>query len=380
MIITKITNSIEYKMAVVELNRLTKLYDEGKPEITDEEWDELYYTVEAYEEATGEIDPESPTNAISYKVTNKLKKVMHSHPMLSLSKTKDIDVLRKWLGEPTVVMLKMDGLTCSLRYEKGKLVSAETRGDGQVGEDITENVKTLPSVPKTIKDKDTVVVDGEIICKYDTFAEINENLPDGETYKNARNYAAGSIRLDDSSKCATRGLTFVAWDLISSKENLDVKLTRLEKLGFITVEWEYTDMDNLEAQQTNMKNKAIKNKYPIDGLVYKINDYQSYMSKGRNEHDFFGGKAFKFYDEPVETTITGIDWSVAKSGRITPVVMFKPVEIDGTTVQRASVHNLTIFKKILGDQPYVGQKIGVIKANQIIPQIVWADKTALADQ
>ena len=359
----------EYEKNVELLNYYTQKYDEGAPEISDEAWDFLYFDICQYEKETGYISPKSPSSTIQYDVQNGLKKVTHNHPMLSLAKTKDLPTLEKWLKrKPTVVMLKMDGLTCSVKYENGKLVSAETRGNGTVGEDITQNAMVVPSIPKTIPIKDTVVVDGEIICKYDDFEEFSV------MFKNPRNFASGSIRLLDTKEVAKRKLTFVAWDLITSTDDLNEKLIKLTELGFETVPFEITELGHLEAQQERMKHKATDSKYPIDGLVYKINDYNDYMAEGVNEHDFAGGLAFKFYDEEFETELLDIEWSVGKTGNITPVAIFKPVIIDGTTVQRASIHNLTIMKELLGDNPHVGQKIWVIKANMIIPQITRAEQ------
>ena len=361
----------EYIANIEKLNYYTKKYDEGNPEISDEAWDDLYFDCKLYEDETGYIDPKSPTSTIQYDATNALKKVTHDHPMLSLSKTKDNTIMTDWCKKrksKVLVMFKMDGLTCSLRYENGKLVSGQTRGNGRVGEDITENVKRLPSVPKTIPIKETLVIDGEVICRYDDF----ENFSD--MYKNPRNFASGSIRLDNPDECEKRMLTFVAWDKITGTEDLDVKLKQLEDLNFVVVDWEYVDINDMEEQQERMRRKAAAKKYPIDGLVYKINNYEEYMAEGVNEHDFAGGKAFKFYDELFETELTGITWSVGKTGTITPVATFKPVEIDGTTVRNASMHNLTIMNELLGDTPHIGQKIWVFKANQIIPQIAKAKK------
>ena len=359
----------EYIKNIEKLNYYTQKYDEGCPEISDEAWDDLYFDCKMFEQETGYIDPKSPTATIQYEnTTRKLKKVTHNHPMLSLAKTKDVNILRTWLKESTLVMHKMDGLTCSLKYENGKLVSAETRGNGKIGEDITENAKRLPSIPKTISYKDTLIVDGEVICKYDDFEEFSD------IFKNPRNFASGSIGLDDPDECEKRKLTFVAWDMITGEDDLNVKLDTLKSLGFVVVEYEITDIANLEDQQNRMKTLAATKKYPIDGLVYKIIDYKSYMAKGHNDHDYSGGLAFKFYDQQYETELIDIDWSVAKTGRITPIAVFKPVKIDGTKIQRASMHNLTIMKKLLGKNPHVGQKVWVIKANMIIPQIVRAEK------
>ena len=360
----------EYTKNIELLNYYTKKYDEGEPEISDEEWDALYFDCCAYEEETGYVDPKSPSATIQYDAQVSLKKVTHNRPMLSLDKTKDINVLRKWIGDKIVIaMLKMDGLTCRLTYDDGKLVLAETRGNGQIGEDITANAMTLPSIPKRISNKGHVVVDGEVICKYDDFEEF------ATSFKNPRNFAAGSIRLMDSAECAKRKLTFVAWDMPESDENFFAKLTTMKQLGFVVVEFVIAELDILEEQQEELKTIAANKKFPIDGLVYRIDDGQLWKSMGKTEHAFQGSFAFKFYDQLFETELVDITWSVGKSGAVTPVAKFKPVIIDGTTVQNASMANLTIMKNLLGEHPYVGQKIWVFKANQIIPQIAKAEKS-----
>ena len=353
----------EYVKNIELLNYYTMKYDEGNPEISDEAWDKLYFECCQYEEETGYIDPKSPSATIQFDIQNGLKKVTHNHPMLSLSKTKDTSVLRAWLKERTLVMHKMDGLTCSVKYVDGKLVSAETRGNGVIGEDITQNAMVVPSIPKTVNYAGELVVDGEIICKYDDFEEFSI------AFKNPRNFASGSIRLLDTAEVAKRKLTFVAWDMITGEDDLNVKLDTLKQLGFVTVEYEITDLDNLEIQMDRMKHKAADAKYPIDGLVYKIIDYKSYMAKGRNEHDFEGGKAFKFSNVYYNTNLVDIKWTVGKTGAITPIAIVEPVIINGATIRQASMHNLTIMKSILGDHPYVGQPVQIYLANEIIPQL-----------
>lgn len=357
----------EYIKNIEQLNHYTEAYDSGNPKITDEEWDDLYFDCVAFETETGFIDPASPSASIQYNQSNALKKITHNHPMLSLEKTKDVNVLKKWLKEPTIVMLKMDGLTCSIKYENGKLVSAETRGNGRIGEDITANAMTLPSIPKTIPTKETIIVDGEVICKYDDFESFSDS------FKNPRNFAAGSIRLNNAKECAKRKLTFVAWDLISSDADFEEKLFKLDEFGFIVVPHAITNIDTLEEQQVLLKETAVDLNYPIDGLVYRINNTEKWKSMGSNEHHQLGSLAFKLYDEQYETELLDITWSVGRTGAITPVAKFKPVIIDGTTVQNASLHNLSIMKEILGN-PYIGQKIWVIKSNCIIPQVVKAEK------
>ena len=357
----------EYIKNIEKLNYYTHLYDAGTPEISDEEWDALYFDCISFENETGYIDENSPSATIQYNQANALKKITHNHPMLSLDKTKDINVLRKWLKEPTIVMHKMDGLTCSVKYENGKLVSAETRGNGKIGEDITDNALTLSSIPKTIPTKETVIIDGEVICKHDDFESFSD------TFKNPRNFAAGSIRLNDSKECAKRKLTFVAWDMISSEADFEDKIDEMKKFGFIVVEYEKTDLDNLVEQQNRMKELAVNKNYPIDGLVYRINNTKNWIAMGNNEHHNLGSYAFKMTDELHETKLIDIEWSVGKTGAVTPIAIFNPVEIDGTTVHRASLHNLSIMKEILG-KPYVGQKIWVYKSNMIIPQVAKSEK------
>lgn len=354
----------EYTENIEKLNKYTKLYDEGNPAITDEEWDDLYFACKAYEDETGDIDPKSPTNSVQYDVQNGLKKITHTHPMLSLDKTKDVNVLKKWMGtDECIVMAKMDGLTCSLTYEDGKLTRAETRGNGVVGEDILANALTLKSIPKTINRKGTFIVDGEVICKYDDFEEFSDS------FKNPRNFASGSIRLIDSKECARRKLTFVAWDIIDCNDNFTDKLATLNSLGFIVVPYEAVAIDNLEEQQKNLRERCALCNYPIDGLVYRINDQKIWLSKGKTEHHFCGSFAFKMYDEQYETVLLDIEWSVGKTGLVTPVAIFEPVEIDGATITRANMHNISVMCNLLGTKPFVGQKIWVYRANMIIPQI-----------
>lgn len=354
----------EYIANIEKLNYYTKKYDEGNPEISDEEWDALYFDCCLYEQETGYIDPKSPSSTIQYDIQSALKKVTHNHPMLSLSKTQDISVITAWVKrKKTIVMLKMDGLTCSLKYENGKLVSAETRGNGTIGEDVTQNAMVVPSIPKTISCKDTVIVDGEIICKYDDFEEF------AAEYKNPRNFASGSIRLLDTNEVAKRKLTFVAWDLITGDADLNEKLIKLTKLGFKTVPFEITDIDHIKEQQDRMKQNAADANYPIDGLVYKINNYAEYMAEGVNDHDFAGGKAFKFSNIYYNTNLVDIKWTVGKTGVITPTAIVEPVVINGATIRQACMHNITIMRELLGDHPYVGQPVQICLANEIIPQL-----------
>lgn len=349
------------KKLTAELNRLTELYDKGIPEISDKAWDDMYFELAALENECGYIEPDSPTQKVNYTVVNELQKVEHNHPMLSLDKTKDIEDIKSFVGNKDwIAMLKMDGLTCSLLYEGGRLVRAETRGDGKIGEEITHNAMVIPSIPKRIPYTNKLVVDGEIICKLDDFKEF-----EGE-YKNARNFASGSIRLLDSNECAKRKLTFIAWDIINGYEeecnSLNKKLSKLMDLNFEIVP--FTILGTIEESVEWLKSHT--NNYPIDGLVFKLNKCVEYDAMGRTDHHFRGGMAFKFYNELYETKLTDIEWTMGKTGSLTPTAIFQAVQIDGCDISRASLHNISIIKK-LGLTNNCTVKIS--KRNEIIPQV-----------
>ena len=351
------------------LNIATIAYDKGEPFISDKEYDDMWFALKTMEEETGIVLPNSPTHTIRYEVVNKLKKVEHNHPMLSLDKTKDIKVIESFLrGKDWIIMAKMDGLTCSLRYLDGKLVSAETRGDGIIGEDITHNAKVISSIPKTIKYKNELIVDGEIICTYENFKSFKNE------YKNPRNFAAGSIRLLDSKECAKRHLTFVAWDVIKGGkyDYLSNNLSELRTEGFEVVPMfinDPKDGDELKDYINFIKIMCKNFSYPIDGVVFKYDNIEEYNKIGRTDHHFKGGLAYKFYDETYSTRLRYISWTMGRTGVLTPVAVFDPVEIDGTEVSRASLHNVSIMKETLGDCAYVGEPLEIFKSNMIIPQI-----------
>lgn len=362
----EICNKMKY--LVDELNKHTKLYDEGNPTISDAEWDRMYFELQFLECEHGYVLPESPTHNVNYVVVNELQKTEHNHPMLSLDKTKDINEIKSFIqNKDWIAMLKMDGLTCSLLYEDGKLVRAETRGDGAIGEDITHNAMVIPSIPKKIPYKERLVVDGEIICKLDDFAEFT-----GE-YKNARNFAAGSIRLLDNNECSKRKLTFVAWDAIGDytyegeiRKTLLSKLCMLIDLNFITVPCVSNASCSLEKTVELLKEDSEANHYPIDGIVFKWNNCAEYESAGRTDHHFRGGLAYKLYDELYETKLLDIKWTMGKTNTLTPTAIFETVNIDGSDVSKASLHNISIIKK-LGLTNNCTVK--VYKANAIIPKV-----------
>lgn len=363
--------SLEQKQEMIklirELNRATIAYDEGHPFISDKEWDDMYFKLDNLEKETGEFLPDSPTHSIPFEFVSELKKVKHNHPMLSLDKTKDLKVVESFLGKHDwIAMAKMDGLTCSLRYLNGKLVSAETRGrDGIIGEDITHNAKILLSIPKTIYAQEEVIIDGEVICTYKDFKEFKEN------YKNPRNFASGSIRLLDSEECHKRHLTFVAWDVIKGGPHkfLSQNLAWAISQGFCVVPM-FIDKDTELTEVIKIiKDRSNYSSYPIDGVVFKYDNIEEYNDAGRTDHHFKGGLAFKFYDETYSTRLRHISWTMGRTGVLTPVAVFDPVEIDGTEVSRANLHNVSIMKETLGDCAYVGEPLEIYKANQIIPQI-----------
>lgn len=358
----------EIRNLIDKLNYYTKLYDAGTPAITDYQWDSLYFMLVQLENEYKIYYPDSPTQSISYQIVNNLKKVEHNHKMLSLAKTKSIDDVTSFLGNNDfVAMAKMDGLTCSLLYEDGKLISAETRGNGIIGEDVTHNAQVIPSIPKRINFKDRLVVDGEIICLVKDFE------PFAEKYKNPRNFASGSIRLLDAKECATRNLTFVAWDLIEGieEDNFVVRLDFLKDLGFTIVPW---IQENISYAIGDIQDICKKDGYPIDGLVFKFNSISYGKSQGETAHHFKNAIAYKFYDEEYETRLFNIEWSMGRTGQICPIAVFEPLDIDGSEISRASLHNLKILEETLGNHPFQGQIIYVAKRNQIIPQITKANK------
>ena len=364
----------EMRDLIEKLNYYTKLYDEGKSPISDKEWDDMYFHLKKLEEETGISLGNSPTIHIDYQVVNQLKKVKHNHPMLSLDKTKSEDEVVEFLaGHDGIAMAKMDGLTCSLCYEDGLLISAETRGNGEIGEDILQNIVRVKGVPIEIPFKDKLVVDGEVICTYEDFEDFSS------TYKNPRNFASGSIRLLDSRASSQRRLTFVAWDCITGLDeykNLSQKIIHLDSLGFIIVPFlvlPINNSDKINHAISLIKGMAKDFSYPIDGIVFKYNNCEYYQSLGATEHHFRGGLAFKFYDEEYETNLKDIEWSMGKTGILTPVAIYDDVDTDDSIINRASLHNLNIMNQLLG-KPYKGQKIWVCKQNEIIPQVVRSEK------
>ena len=365
------------KELVEQLNYHRNLYyNESRPEISDLLYDKLFDELSALEQETGFVLATSPTQTVGYEVKSSLSKVTHNHPMLSLDKTKSVDDVIKFLGSRDgVVMAKMDGLTCSLRYLNGELVSAETRGNGEVGEDILHCAKTIKNLPLKIECLDEVIVDGEVIITYDDFEKINDALPEDQKYKHPRNLASGSIRQLDSSVAASRNMKFIAWKLVKgSDDNSFVNRLRLmHSIGFEVTPFYAVvnpDVKNFDRRINTIidliRRESESKSFPIDGCVIGYDDVAYGDSLGATGHHLRSQLAFKFYDEVYDTKLLYIDWTMGRTGQLTPTAVFEPVEIDGTTVERASVHNVSILTKL---DLHIGDTIEVVKANQIIPQV-----------
>lgn len=359
-------------------------YNNQNSEISDFEYDALFDVLSNLELETGFIMATSPTQTVGYEVKSELIKVKHNHPMLSLDKTKDVNEVVKFLdGKDGVIMAKMDGLTCSLRYVDGKLVSAETRGDGNVGEDILHCAKTIKNIPLYINCKDEVIVDGEVIISYDDFEKINEILPEDQKYKHPRNLASGSIRQLDSEIAAQRKMQFIAWKLIKgcdSNSFLD-RLKFMTTLGFTmvatgiipslqTFKNKHGNIDDypymIEGLIDKIKEMSQEVGYPIDGCVFGYDNVAYGDSLGATGHHLRSQLAYKFYDELYETKLIDIEWTMGKTNTLTPTAVFQTVNIDGTDVSKASLHNISIIKKLGLTNNCT---VRVYKANQIIPQI-----------
>jgi DNA ligase (NAD+) len=366
--IKKNLERIEYLVSY--LNDCTVAYDAGNPKISDKEWDNLYFELLALENHYDYRLKNSPTQVVYFNSVSELKKVTHNHAMLSLEKTKDLNDVRAFAGNKEILaMCKMDGLTCSLTYKNGRLVAAETRGNGIIGEDILHNAMVIPSIPKSITYKEDLVVDGEIICTvydFEKFASI---------YKNPRNFAAGSIRLLDARECAERDLTFVAWEVKQGYDDVKFLNEKLDKLSFenFTVVPYESLVISFEQCVENLKTDADNLGYPIDGCVFKFNDVAYGDSLGATSHHFKNAIAYKFYDETYPTKLLDIEWTMGRTGVLTPVAVFEPLDIDGSVVERASVHNISVMKNLFHGLPFKGQNIEVFKANMIIPQIYSAE-------
>lgn len=370
----KVDKKERIKELVDILNKASKAYYQDAKEIMSNfEYDALYDELVQLEKDTGIVLANSPTVNVGYEVVSELPKEQHESPMLSLDKTKEVNVLADFAGDKkSLLSWKLDGLTVVLTYEQGKLFKAVTRGNGEIGEVITNNAKTFKNIPLSIPYEGRLVLRGEAIIKYSDFEKINREIEDAQAkYKNPRNLCSGSVRQLNSEITAKRNVNFIAFALISA-ENVDFKNSIeqqylwLEQQGFEVVERKEVTSSNMEETVKYFAEKIKEYDYPSDGLVLVYDDIEYGLSLGRTAKFPRNGIAFKWEDEQAETTLEYIEWSPSRTGLINPVAVFKPVELEGTTVTRASVHNISIMEELkLGD----GDTIKVYKANMIIPQI-----------
>lgn len=372
----------ELKMLVKELNAASDAYYNGKKTLmSDAEFDLKLKRLRNLELEINVVLSNSPTINVGAPVLNKLDKVKHEYKdMLSLEKVHSAEEIIKFAkGQELIAMIKLDGLSVRLVYEDGKLVKAATRGNGSEGSLITNHVKQFKNVPLSIDKKGTYVVDGEAIIDAKDFELINASLPKGvEKFKNSRNLASGTLALLDTSLVKERKLQFVLWDVIVG-ENSNCFYDRIEsarQLGFTVVPAYTTELDEYSVNECidfvfKMSKECF---YPNDGVVFKINDIKYGDKLGQTSHHFCNAVAYKAAQEEYETTLLNIEWTMGKTGALCPTAVFEPVEIDGTMVERASLHNISVMRDEIGIV-YKGQKVFVFKANQIIPQISYADQT-----
>ena len=358
---------------IEKLNEASKAYYADAEEImTNYEYDSLYDRLEALERETGIILAGSPTQRVGYEVVSELPKETHPSRMLSLDKTKSREELRDWLGDKEgLLSWKLDGLTVVLTYEGGALTKAVTRGNGEVGEVITANAKTFVNLPVRISYRGALVLRGEAVITYDEFERINEEIPDADAkYKNPRNLCSGSVRQLDSSITAARHVRFYAFTLVRA-EGVEFARRReqmewLSSQGFETVMWKAVNGETVIGAVEDFERAVETNPVPSDGLVLTFDDIVYGQSLGTTAKAPRDSIAFKWADQTAETVLREIEWSASRTGLINPVAIFDPVELEGTTVTRASVHNVSIMEDLaLG----IGDRITVYKANMIIPQI-----------
>ena len=348
-------------------------YQESREIMSNFEYDRLYDELLKLEQETGTVFAGSPTQKVGYEVLSELPKERHERPMLSLNKTKSVDELREWLGGQTgLLSWKMDGLTVVLTYEDGVLAKAVTRGNGEIGEVITPNARTFINVPTTIPYKGQLILRGEAVISYSDFEKLNDSIADVDAkYKNPRNLCSGSVRQLNSGITASRNVRFMAFALVRA-DGVDFKNSRKEQflwlssLGFETVEFVEVTAETLSEAVHGFAEKIEHYDIPSDGLVLLYDDIAYGQSLGRTAKFPRDSIAFKWADEIQETTLSYIEWSASRTGLINPVAVFEPVELEGTTVSRASVHNISIME---GLELGAGDRITVYKANMIIPQI-----------
>lgn len=363
------------KELVQLLNRAGKAYYQESHEImSNYEYDALYDELVALEKETGMVLANSPTINVGYEVLSELPKETHEKPMLSLDKTKEVEGLKNFLGDKEgLLSWKLDGLTIVLTYEDGKLVKAVTRGNGEVGEVVTNNAKTFKNIPLSVPFKEQLVLRGEAVIKYTDFEEINSKIEDVDAkYKNPRNLCAGSVRQLSNEITAERNVNFYGFALVKAEgvdfeNSLEKQYEFLAGLGFNVVPFKRVNADNIADKVAEYAKEIETFDIPSDGLVLIYDDIKYGESLGRTAKFPRNGIAFKWKDETAKTKLVEMEWSPSRTGLINPVAIFEPVELEGTTVTRASVHNISIVESLeLG----IGDEIEVYKANMIIPQIL----------
>ncbi len=367
-------NKERMEKLIVLLNKAGKAYyQESKEIMTNKEYDGLYDELTMLEEKLGIVMSNSPTINVGYEVLSSLPKEQHGSPMLSLDKTKEVPRLKEFLGQQdATISWKLDGLTIVLTYENGGLEKAVTRGNGEVGEVITNNAKVFRNLPLTIAYKGRLILRGEAVIGYEDFEKINEEIEDIDAkYKNPRNLCSGSVRQLNNEITAKRNVRFFAFQLVECGEagmleSRERQMLWLKEQGFETVEYRTTNAESIEEDVVWFAKKVSENPYPSDGLVLAYDDIQYGISLGTTAKFPRDSFAFKWEDECKETKLLEIEWSPSRTGLINPVAIFEPIELEGTTVSRASVHNISVVEELeLG----IGDTITVYKANMIIPQI-----------
>lgn len=359
-----------------ELNKASEsYYNTGQPIMSDAEFDNKLEELRRWEEESGIVLANSPTHNVGAIVLDNIKKVTHESPMLSLAKCHSAEEVKQFArGHTLVGSVKLDGLTCRLIFKDGELVRAESRGNGTIGNIITDHVKQFLNVPLHINKEGIYIIDGEALIKTDDFEELNKN----DEYKTPRNLASGTLGSLDTSVVKNRKLRWYAWEVVEGSkhpESFASSLMEANDLGFETVPFANLKWAELNIQEAIdfFLDEAKKENLPQDGVVFKFEDVEYGKSLGRTTDYFNNGIAYKVYNKSVETELIDIEYTMGKTGILTPTAVFKPVEIEGTIVERASLHNISIMKEIMG-KPWVGQHIGVFKANLIIPQIRWAEQ------
>ena len=361
---------------VEELNKASEAYyNTGQPIMSDAEFDNKLEELRQWEEESGIVLANSPTHNVGAIVLDNIKKVTHESPMLSLAKCHSAEEVKQFAkGHTLVGSVKLDGLTCRLIFKDGELVRAESRGNGTIGNIITDHVKQFLNVPLHINKEGTYIIDGEALIKTDDFEKLNKN---GE-YKTPRNLASGTLGGLDTSVVKNRKLRWYAWEVVEGSkhpESFASSLMEANDLGFETVPFVNLKWAELNIQEAIdfFLDEAEKENLPQDGVVFKYEDVKYGKSLGSTSHHFNNGIAFKVFNESVESELINIEYTMGRTGILTPTAVFKPIEIEDTIVERASLHNISIMKEIMG-KPWVGQHVGVIKSNLIIPQIRWAEQ------